>query len=309
MRLIVMCGLLSLAGPIYAAQPAARPAAKPAAQPAAPPATKPAEQSAEHSQADVSQASTSTASRQDAVRSIPLSKMDAAEKAKANSVLSDISVFRRLPVRMIECDPDMYLFLVRHPDIIVNIWQALKISELDVRQVGPNSYRVVDTDGTTATFEYIYRSPELNIVYAEGSYTGTLLQKSFKGRGLIVLKSGYIQESDGRNYITSRMDVFVSVEAGAVELVAKTLHPLVGKVVDNNFTQSVAFVGNLSRTAEVNSAGVQRLSEKLTHVQPELRQQLAKMAEDMAKKAEDRPPRPSESQPLVANRTSSDKKK
>ena len=47
------------------------------------------------------------------------------------------------------------------------------------------------------------------------------------------------------------------------------------KNIDNNFIQTIAFLGSMSKTAEVNLAGMQRLAGRLTHVQPETRQQLA----------------------------------
>lgn len=247
------------------------------------------------------QATTSLAARQDAIRCIPLARMDAQAKAKVNAVLSNVTVFRRLPVRVIDCDPDLYLFLVRHPDVVVNIWETLKLSQLQVRQAAPEMFRVVDGDGTTATFEYLYRSHDTHVVYAEGAYTGAVLARPVKGRGLIILKTGYVRETDGRSYITNRMDVFVNVEPGAAELVARTLHPLVGRIVDNNFSQSVGFVGSLSRTSEVNSRGVQRLAEKLTHVQPEVRRQLAELAGGVAERTEPHAPRPAKDQPLMAS--------
>ena len=39
---------------------------------------------------------------------------------------------------------------------------------------------------------------------------------------------------------------------------ARTLQPLVVKNIDNNFIQTVAFLGSMSKTAEVNLAGMQR---------------------------------------------------
>jgi hypothetical protein len=187
-----------------------------------------------------------------------------------------------MPVRVIDCDPDLYLFLVRHPDVVVNIWEVLKISQLQLRQIGPNQYRLVEPEGTTVNFEYLYRSHDTHIVYAEGAYTGRLLQREVKAKGLLVLKTGYVRETDGRYYITNRLDAFLSVEPGAVELVTKTFQPLLVKVGDNNFTQSVAFLGSLSQTAEVNSRAVQNLAGKLTGVQPELRKKLAELAENIA---------------------------
>ena len=62
-----------------------------------------------------SQATSSRAARQDAIKAIPLNKLDAGAQAKVKSVISHTSIYRRLPVQVTDCDPDMYLFLVRHP--------------------------------------------------------------------------------------------------------------------------------------------------------------------------------------------------
>ncbi len=220
--------------------------------------------------------------QQEAIKSIPLDKLTPEGRAKAAGVLSNVTLFRRMPVRVIDCDPELYLFLVRNPDVVVNIWEVLKISQLHLRQTGPNQYRLVEPEGTTVNFEYLYRTHDTHIVYAEGAYTGRLLQREVKAKGLLVLKSGYVHETDGRYYITNRLDAFLSVEPGAVELVTKTLQPLLVKVGDNNFTQSVAFLSSLSRTAEANSRAVQNLAGKLTGVQPELRKKLADLAENIA---------------------------
>ena len=53
---------------------------------------------------------------------------------------------------------------------------------------------------------------------------------------------------------------------------------------NNNFIQTLAFVGSLSRTAETNSRGVQRLGEQLTHVPPEVRDRFVELAADMPRK-------------------------
>lgn len=231
------------------------------------------------------QATTSHAARQSAVRSIPVDQLDADARAKVGSVLSNVSIFRRMPVRVIDCDPNLYLFLVRHPDVIVNIWEVLKISTLKLRQLGPDTYRVAEAVGTLATVEYLYRSHDTHVIYAEGSYHGPLFARPVKGRALLILKSGYVREPDGRYYITTRLDTFVRVEHGGAELLTKTFHPLMGKTADVNFVQTVAFLGSLSRTAEVNSRGVQRLAASLTHVQGEFRQRLAELVADIARKS------------------------
>ncbi len=233
----------------------------------------------------VPKATTSKAARQNAMDSIPWDKLDAESQAKVKSVLSDVSIFRRLPIRVVDCDPNLYLFLVRHPDVVVNIWEVLKISSLKLRQIQPGTYRVAESAGTLATVQFLHQSPDIHIIYGEGSYDGPLLARPVKGRCLIVIKSGYVCETNGRHYVTTRLDTFVSVENEGVELLAKAIQPLIGKTADNNFVQSVAFMGSLSRTAEVNLRGVMRLTSRLSHVTPENRRSLAKLAADVAQKS------------------------
>jgi hypothetical protein len=174
---------------------------------------------------DPTEATASPAARQDAIQSIPFEKLDAASRAKASSVLSNVTVFRRLPIRVVGCDPDLYLFLVRHPDVVVNIWEVLGIAQLRLRQTGTDSYEVAEKEGTKANMQFLYRTHDTHVVYGEWSYTGSLLPRTIHGKCLAVLKSGYVRETDGRYYVTNRLDAFLSVDPGAVELLTKTLHP------------------------------------------------------------------------------------
>lgn len=230
------------------------------------------------------------AARRSAMAGIPLDELDPGARAKVESIVSRGNIFRRLPTRTVPCDPEMYLFLVEHPDVVVNIWQVLGISRMTMQQIDQDRFRVTDGGGTVGTLEFLYHSHDTHLIYSEGSYKGPLFNRPVRGRSLLVLNSAYVREPDGRYYVTSRMDVFTRVEHLGVELLGKTFQPLVGRVADVNFTQTVGFLGSLSRTAEVNLRGVQRLAESLSKVQPDVRTGFAEMAVRVASKA----PAPSE---------------
>ena len=232
-------------------------------------------------------ANTSRAARESAQRSIPYDKMDVGARAKVDWVLARTSVFRRLPVRVIPCDPDLYVFLIQHPDVVANVWRVLGVSRMIMQQTGADTFRVNDGAGTQGTVEFLFRSQDTQVVYVDGSYSGPPLPKAIEGRCLLILRSGYVEESNGRSYITTRLDAFVSVEPGAVELMTRTLQPLMGKTADANFHQTIGFLASLSRTAEVNSPGVQRLANKLVHVRPEIRQQFVELSHRVAQKADE----------------------
>jgi hypothetical protein len=169
--------------------------------------------------------------------------------------------------------------------VVVNIWEALGLSQLQFRQTGPDTYHVVESAGTTSALEFLYHTHDTHVIYGRWGYTGSLLSHTIHGQCLAVLKSGYVRETDGRYYVTSRLDGFLAVEPGGAELLTKVLHPLVIKNADANFVQTVAFVGSLSRTAEVNPRGLQRLAQRLANVQPDVRQQFAQVVTGVAQRA------------------------
>lgn len=229
-------------------------------------------------------ATTCREARDAAVQQIPFERLSPAAREKVSSILSTTSLFRRTPVHVTPCDPEMYLFLVRHPDVVVNIWEELQISDLRMQEVSPSVYRVTDGESTVCKIEYLYRDHETHIVYGEGHYSGPLLAKPVHGKSLVILRTGYAREPDGRYYVSSRLDTFTQIDDVGVEFITRTFQPVIGKIADSNFLQTSAFVGSLSRTAELNYRGVQRLAGNLGRVQPELRREFAILAKRIADK-------------------------
>ena len=109
-----------------------------------------------------------------------------------------------------------------------------------------------------------------------------------RARCVLLLKSGYNQETDGRYFVTSRMDTFIQIEHAGVELIAKTLQPLVHRSADFNFVETAAFVATVSRTTEANPKGMSRFAGRLTNIDPEVRQKFAELSLDVGKKAHER---------------------
>ena len=95
---------------------------------------------------------------------------------------------------------------------------------------------------------------------------------------MLLLRSGSIEETDGRPYVAARLDSFVRFDRASLELIAKAVHPFVGKTADRNFTDTLAFVSNFSHTAERRPDAVSRLVDELRSVPASKRQQLSELA-------------------------------
>lgn len=232
-----------------------------------------------------------------------MSKLDPAMKKKVVATLAGTSLFRRLPVQVVPCDPDMYLFLVRHPEVVVGIWEVMQISNVALERTGPDTFEASDNAGTLCQVKFCYSDHETQVIYAEGSYSGPLLNRPVQARCVLVLKSGYLQETDGRYFVTSRMDTFIEIDHAGVELLAKTLQMLVHRAADYNFIETAAFFAQISRTAEANPGGMQRLAHKLPNVHPEVRERFAELSFDVGEKARTRKVAPAAVAMPVSNTT------
>ena len=118
------------------------------------------------------EATTSDAARRDAIRSIPLGKLSPDDGARWKACCPTSASSRRLPTRVVDCDPGFYTFLVRHPDVVVNIWEMFKISRLKLREVNDGEFRVAESAGATATIRFVYQNHNTHVIYGEGVYEG-----------------------------------------------------------------------------------------------------------------------------------------
>lgn len=220
----------------------------------------------------------SRAKQQEAIDAIPFDDLNEAVVTKLTGVLNKPSIYRQLPVQVVESDPDLYVFLIRHPEVIVNMWQLMGITNVQIERTGPYTFDTADGAGTVASVELVYGRPDLHIFYADGYYEGQLLKNRIPGSCVIVLRTSYSRE-DGRIFATNCMDVFVRLDHVAVDLVARTMQPLVGKAADYNFVESSKFMGQVAAASETNGPGMQRLSERLTNIKPTVRESFAHYAE------------------------------
>ncbi len=228
--------------------------------------------------AQVTAGTGSKQARQQALKAVPFDQLTPASKTKIGPVLEKPSIYRRLPVTSIDVDPDMYLFLVRYPEVMVNIWQIMGVTRMTIDRTGPFQLKTDDGVGAASDVELIYGTQNKNIYYAEGTYAGPLLKRKLHGRCVMILQTKYERGANGKPKTVNSLDVFVKVENATAGLIAKTLNPIVGPTADHNFVETLKFVQRLNETTEQNGTGVQRMAYRLTNLDQQVRDQFVKIA-------------------------------
>jgi hypothetical protein len=226
-----------------------------------------------------SDATSSRAARDEAVRAVPWKLMSPANRQTAQTVINNTSIYRRLPTRIIDCDPDLFTFLLQRPEVVIDTWRVMGISQVALDRSPDGSYRGTDGAGTTGTVRYLFSNwgegaHNTAVVYADGAYQGPPFPTALKAQTIMLIRSGAVRETNGRHYITVKMDSFVRVENLGVEIVAKTVQPWIAKTADQNLIETLTFVSNFSRTAEKNPQGMKRLASRLNTLDEPTRNEL-----------------------------------
>ncbi len=202
-------------------------------------------------------------------------------------VVKNATIYRRMPTRVIDCDPAVFNFLGQHPEVVTELWKMMGVCNLELQRVGPDTYHATDAAGTSGKMQYLattWQEDAQNaaLVYCEGSYQGAPLPHEVSARSVMLLRSGSTTETNGRPYVTARLDSFILVERLGAELVAKTIQPLLVRTADHNFVETMKFVGTFSQTAEKNPAGMQRLAAKLVKLDDPTRVDMVKLCSMVA---------------------------
>lgn len=221
---------------------------------------------------------TSKAQRAAATSRIPYDQLEEAVADKVANVVRDASIYRQLPVSTIKTDPDLYLTLLRYPEIIVSTWQLMSVTKMNSRRVAPFVLDCTDGAGTKTRTQLVYGDPHLNVYYSEGEYDGPMLFRKVTGKCVILVETRYEADEAGNPQATTRMNLFLHIDNMAANLIARSIHPLVGTTADHNFVETLKFVESLNHSASVNGPGVQRLADKLPGLDPDVRDRFRDVA-------------------------------
>jgi hypothetical protein len=261
--LAVACGLLVATGPIRAAESPMDQAGVAAAL------------------ADAG--SSGRDARRRAVEAVPLAAMPEAHRRVAEKSLKSATLFRHLPAEAVACDPTLLEFVLAKPEVMVDLWRALGISRLALDPAGPGQWRLSDGYGTTGVVRLLHRERNdrggLLVFHGRGGYTGPLAPRPLTGSCLVVLRHAAAEpDLRGRPRQTVQIDAFLDVDGLGLEIVTRTLQPLIVRSAASNAHEICLFISQFSAAARRNPAGVERLAERMSRTTPDDRRTLADLA-------------------------------
>ncbi len=233
--------------------------------------------------------SSSRHARRRAEEALPLQQMAESDQLAIQKSLQSTTLYRRLPVELFACDGDLLAFSLDKPEAIVDIWRLLGISRLSLDPTGPDQWQFSDGYGTVGQLRLAYREQRQNggmlVFHGKGAYTGPLSPKNLTGGCVLMVRYREAEPTvDGRLRQAIQVDAFLDMDGIGLEIVTRTLQPLIARSAAANLHEICLFMASLSDAAASNPEGVARLADRLTRTVPIDRQALAAIARETAQR-------------------------
>lgn len=230
-------------------------------------------------------------SRDRLIDRLPSDRLTEDAKRRIASITKKPTLYRQLPQRQFRCDPELFVFLARHPETIVGIWDVMGITEVKTKRVGPYELDADDGSGTTCRIDLLYGDRNLHVFVAEGKYDGKFTQKPVTGKGVFLLQSTYSQAADGSTVVTGTLDCYVKFDNLGADLLARSFGGLIGHSADHNFTETAKFIEQVHRVSCSNPTSMLELADQLPQVDPPTQTQFARLITTVAIRHLDKSPK------------------
>lgn len=202
----------------------------------------------------LAKASTSQESASEVISQVPWKAISPAARKKAEQIVSSYTFYRRLPMTGGYCNPEIYDFLVCHPEVVVGTWEAGGFKQLSLSNNGGGRFSIKDSSGTSGEIEIVYHDNKILVFLCSGVYEGQLAPRPIQGDIFCVMQYRFTEDAANGNkpIAVTRLDTFVRMSSASADLVGKAFAPMIGKVADSNFVKTVDSVNQISDLMERN---------------------------------------------------------
>ncbi|GAC1450466.1 MAG: hypothetical protein NVSMB9_34930 [Isosphaeraceae bacterium] len=191
--------------------------------------------------------SAASARSNDPAMFVPLDRIAPVHRDGVSEVIRDHTVHCKGAPETFPCHPKVYLCLLNEPALTLALWQDLAESPVRLRQVGPDRYEGTDGAGASATWEFVYRSPKLHVLLCNLTYNSPRGSAHLDARIVLLVHSGYYREVNGEQWVQHDVEAFVKVDSRGWKAVARTIRPVIEKLLDDQVREAGWFVSLMGR--------------------------------------------------------------
>lgn len=250
----------------------------------------------------LSASSLHAAARVRADQLLPLDEVDPARRSEVIEVIESPTIHKQGKPESFPCHHQLYLALLNEPSLTLSLWKDLSKAPVRLQHVGPNQYEGDDGQGTTARWEFVYRSPRLHALYCNLTHIRPTTQAKLEGRVILIVRTEFYgpQAEDTGPIVRHDVEAFVKVDSKGWRALARTARPILEKVLEQQVQEAGWFVSLMGRLVAQHPVWAVDVVTRDTDIPAEYREYFPKVV-DAAKNPEYSPRRPSMRNQTVQN--------
>jgi hypothetical protein len=178
---------------------------------------------------------------------VPLDQLPGEFRESVSEVIRDHTFHRQGEAESFPCNAGLYMSLVNEPVLTFALWKDLADSPVQLRKVGPNRYQGGDGSGATATWDYVLRTPRVHVLLAYLNYVSPRSSARIDARIVLIVHTGYYREVNNEAYVQHDVEAFVKIDSKGWKTLARTVRPVVERVLEDQVREAGQFVSLMSR--------------------------------------------------------------
>jgi hypothetical protein len=181
---------------------------------------------------------------------VPLDQIAAERRDAVAEVIREHTFHRQGETDTFPCPASLYLGLLNEPHVTVALWKDLSDSPVQLQKTGADRYEGTDGAGSTATWEFVLRSPRLHVLLAYFNYVSPHGNAKVDARIVLVVNTSYFRDSHNESSIQHSVDAYVKIDSKGWRTVGRTMRPVVERVLEEQVKEAGFFISLMSRLVQ-----------------------------------------------------------
>ena len=209
---------------------------------------------------------------------MPYNRMSVGARQRANLILDDLSQYRRMPSLQYPVDPNIYQYLINHPDVAVSTWRAMGISKLEMSQVADFEFTASAADGSEGDADVLWRDGNQCLFIVEGKYSSPILPSAIEASALVWLQYRFVKDNKGGYLVNQQVETFIRFPSAAVDTFAKMASRLTNTILDRNVFEVSLYARMMSQASEKDPVWIEQVADRMDGVLPQRKIELVRVS-------------------------------
>jgi len=176
-----------------------------------------------------------------------LAQVAAVRHDEVRQILADPTFVRRLGLEAV-ASPQVFLYLLDHPDITTALGRALQLAPTRLWRVGPGHYQGDDGEWNSGTLEVLAAAGDRRVFLEQGVSRGWWFGAV---AGRVVAAVDFSREGDR---IRGEVEVWAKIDQGAVDRLLRMAAPVLGGFLDHKLEEQFGITFRVAEHARREAA-------------------------------------------------------